>query len=594
MANRMLTVARTRIAGRRHKLTWLALTAVLAGAFCLAGPASATAQHSTATTQPSTAAAGAGGTGGAQAARTAATQSAADRLGVVPPALSCSQLATLDLAGMTGVAVSITSAASTTATPGGWAACDVHGNIAPQEQFEAFLPTSTWRRLYLQTGCGGFCGTVSIAAQQATGCVPLTGGQFVMASDNEGHFGTNAFDGTFGADPQLREDFGHLSEHVLAGFMKKLIKIFYRRPASYSFYDGCSQGGHEGLMEAQQFPRDFNGIEAGAPASITQPLNVWYQGWNALANQGPDGQPILTADKLPVLHAAVVKACGQLNGLVMDPMTCTFDPASIQCPANASSTADCLTAAQVSVVRKLYQGPRDAQGTLMYPGWQVPGSELDWLPWVVPAAGASTATTIDPSIALNTIRYLAYPGINPRLGLTDIPFTAAGFRQIMNATGSTFDATNPDLSAFRDAGGKLLIYHGLADPAISPIGTIAYYQAVEDQMGGLAATQKFARLFLIPGMSHCSGGQGPNSFDALTAVINWVEQGTAPTSLLTTQTPTAADPVQSLPAYPYPLMATYNGTGSVDVASSYHAALPAQPFNAHIDWLGSFSPTPTH
>jgi hypothetical protein len=585
MANRMLTVARTRITGLRRALSCLGLVAVLAGAFCLAGPASATAQRGTAATR-------AGGTAATAATANPATASPANRLGVVAPALTCAQLATLDLAGMTGVPVSITSAASTTATPGGWAACDVHGQIAPQEQFEAFLPTSTWRQLYLQTGCGGFCGTVSIAAQQATGCVPLTQGQFVMASDNEGHFGTTAFDATFGADPQLREDFGHLSEHLLAVFMKKLIKIFYGTPASYSFFDGCSQGGHEGLMEAQQFPRDFNGIVAGAPASITQPLNVWYQAWNALANQGPNGQPILTADKLPVLHAAVVKACGQLNGLVMDPMTCTFDPASIQCPAGAASTADCLTAAQVEVVRKLYEGPRDAQGQLMYPGWQLPGSELNWLPWVVPAAGASTASTIDPGIALNTIRYLAYPGINPRLGLNDIPFTAAGFGQIMNATGSTFDATNPDLSAFRDAGGKLLLYHGLADPAISPVGTIAYYQAVEDQMGGLAATQKFARLFLIPGMSHCTGGQGPNSFDALTAVINWVEQGTAPSALLTTQTPTAADPVQSLPAYPYPLMATYNGTGSVDVASSYHAALPAQPFNAHIDWLGTFSPTP--
>lgn len=592
MAVRMLTVARTRIAGLRHMLSWLALTAVLAGAFCLAGPASATAQRSPAPVRASGTAASGTALSGTGATQTAA--SAAGRLGVVAPALTCGQLATLDLAGMTGVPVSITSAAATTATPGGWAACDVHGNIAPQEQFEAFLPTSTWRQLYLQTGCGGFCGTVSITAQQATGCVPLTGGQFVMASDNEGHFGTTAFDGTFGADPLLRDDFGHLSEHKLAVFMKKLIKIFYGTPPSYSFYDGCSQGGHEGLMEAQQFPRDFNGIVAGAPASITQPLNVWYQAWNALANQGANGQPILTADKLPVLHAAVVKACGQLNGLVMDPMTCRFNPASIQCPAAASSTATCLSAAQVTVVRKLYEGPRDAQGRLMYPGWQLPGSELNWLPWVVPAPGASTATTIDPSIALNTIRYLAYPGINPALGLKDIPFTAAGFRRIMTATGATFDATNPDLSAFRDAGGKLILYHGLADPAISPVGTIAYYQAVEDRMGGLAATQKFARLFLMPGMSHCSGGQGPNSFDALTAIINWVERGTAPASLLTSQTPTAANPVQSLPAYPYPLLATYNGTGSVDVASSYHAALPAQPFNAHIDWLGSFSPTPAH
>jgi feruloyl esterase len=584
MADPTLTVARTLLAGLKRPLSWLALAAVAAGPVGLAAPASATAQRSVTATR-----AGVTAMNGAAAGR-AARANPANALGVVKPALACGQLATLDLAGMTGVPVSVGAATTTTATPGGWAACEVTGNIAPQEQFEAFLPTATWRRLYLQTGCGGFCGTVSIQAQQATGCVPLTQGQFVMASDNEGHFGTAAFDATFGADPRLREYFGHLSEHVLAVFMKKLIKIFYGTQPPYSFYDGCSQGGHEGLMEAQQFPRDFNGIVAGAPASITQPLNVWYQAWNALANLGPHGQPILTAAKLPILHAAAVKACGRLNGLVMDPMTCKFDPASVQCPPGAASTAPCLTAAQVTVARKLYEGPRDAQGELMYPGWQVPGSELNWIPWVVPAPGIPF--TIDPTIALNTIRYLAHRGIDPRLGLGDVPFTAAGFHQIMNATGGTFDATNPDLTAFRDAGGKLILYHGLADPAISPIGTIAYYQAVEDQMGGQAATEKFARLFLMPGMSHCSGGQGPNSFDALTAILNWVERGAAPKSLLTTQAPTQADPVKSLPAYPYPLMATYNGTGSVDVASSYHAALPVTTFNAHIHWLGQFAPNP--
>ena len=345
-------------------------------------------------------------------------------------------------------------------------------------------------------------------------------------------------------------------------------------------------------MEAQQFPSDFNGIVSGASASITQSLNVWYQVWNALANLGSYGQPILTAAKLSILHAAAVKACGRVNGLVMDPMTCTFDPASVQCPPHAASTASCLTAAQVAAARKLYQGPRDAQGTRMYPGWQVPGSELNWIPWVVPAPGSPF--TIDPVIALNTIRYLARPGIDPRPGLADVPFTVAGFHQIMNATGGVFDATDPDLTAFRDAGGKLILWHGLADPAISPIGTIAYYQAVKNHMGGRAATRKFARLFLMPGMSHCAGGQGPNSFDALTAIIDWAERGIAPKSLLTTQQPSPGNPVRSLPAYPYPLMATYNGTGSVDVASSYHAALPPTHFNAHIHWLGSFSPSSPH
>jgi hypothetical protein len=524
----------------------------------------------------------------------AAPGGAAGTSQTVAPVMSCAQLATTDLAGRTGVPVSISSATESTATPGGWSACDVKGTIAPQEQFEAFLPLTTWRQLYLQTGCGGFCGNVSISAPQAGGCVPLTSGAFAMASDNEGHTASGAFDGTFGADPQLRADYGHLSEHKLADLMKKLQKLFYGTAPAYSFYDGCSQGGHEGLMEAQQWPRDFNGIVAGAPAAIHQPLNVWYQGWNALSNTGPDGQPILTVDKLAPLHAAVVTACGDANGLVMNPTACTFDPGSIQCRPGAD-TSSCLTPAQVETVRKLYGGPRDDHGDLLYPGWQVKGSEANWAPWLVPVApGAPASTTIDWNVALNTIRYLAYTTVNPTLGLADIPFTRAGFRQIMSQTADTFDATNPDLTAFRNAGGKLIMWHGWADPAITPIGTIAYYQAVQDRMGGPAATARFARLFMLPGVGHCRGGQGPDSFDALSAIVDWVEHGKAPDSFVVTRSATSTSTVQSLPVYPYPLVATYDGHGDPDVAGSYRPAPPKVPFDAHVDWLGSFSAQPSH
>lgn len=144
------------------------------------------------------------------------------------------------------------------------------------------------------------------------------------------------------------------------------------------------------------------------------------------------------------------------------------------------------------------------------------------------------------------------------------------------------------------AGGKLIIWHGLADAAISPIGTIAYHQAVQDHTGGAAATARFARLFLMPGMGHCAGGEGPSSFDALTAVVDWVARGKAPDSLLTTRPPGSTNPVRSLPAYPYPLQATYNGTGDVNAASSYHAALPPVPFDAHVRWLGAFTPRKSH
>ena len=511
------------------------------------------------------------------------------------PVMSCADLATMDLAGATGVAVSIASAAETTDTPGGWAACDVKGNIAPQVQFEAFLPLTTWQQMYLQTGCGGFCGNVTINAQQADGCVPLTSGAFAMASDNEGHTSSGAFDGTFGADPQLRADYGYLSEHKLADLMKKVQELFYGQAPAYSFYDGCSQGGHEALMEAQQYPRDFNGIVAGAPAAIHQPLNVWYQSWNALSNTGPDGKAILTADKLGPLHAAVVGACGDANGLIMNPTACTFDPGSIQCPEGATDTSSCLTPAQVETVRKLYAGPTDDHGDLLYPGWQAKGSEANWAPWLVPAAAdAPTSTTIDWNVALNTIRYLAYKDVHPTLGLQDIPFTSAGFHQIMNQTADTFDATNPDLHAFRDAGGKLILWHGWADPAISPIGTVAYFQAVQDEMGGPDATSEFARLFMLPGVGHCRGGQGPDSIDALIAIVDWVEQGKAPDSFVATKGTDSTSTVTSLPVYPYPMVTTYNGEGDPGIASSYHPAPPAEPFDAHVDWLGSFSTRPLH
>jgi feruloyl esterase len=279
----------------------------------------------------------------------------------------------------------------------------------------------------------------------------------------------------------------------------------------------------------------------------------------------------------------------------MDPTSCTFDPGSIQCPAGATDTSTCLTAAQVETVRKLYSGPRDDHGDLLYPGWEVKGSEANWAPWLVPvAAGAPTSTTIDWNVALNTIRYLAYRDARPTLGLTDIPFTRAGFRQIMSQTGDVFDATDPDLTAFRDAGGKLVLWHGWADPAISPIGTVAYYQAVQDRMGGAAATARFARLFMLPGVGHCSGGQGPDSIDALSAVVDWVEHGKAPESFLTTRSSTSTSAVRSLPVYPYPMVATYDGSGDPGVASSYHPAPPAKPFDAHVDWLGSFSRQPHH
>jgi feruloyl esterase len=528
-----------------------------------------------------------GGSGAAvaQTASPATPTRAAAEPSVVTPKVDCAALASQDLSGVPG-APAVIGTASVVTAPQGWEACDVKGTVAPQIQFEVLLPTKTWRQRYLQTGCGGFCGSLSINAQAATGCVPLTRGDFVMASNNEGHVGAGGFDGVFGADPQLRVDYGYRSDHAVSMVVKQLIKIYYGQGPRYSYFDGCSQGGHQGLTEAQRYPGDFDGIVAGAPASIFTALNVWYQGWNALANTDAKGGPILTAGKLPALHAAVLAECdgkdGLVDGQIDDPRACTFDPASLRC-AGADSPS-CLTAAQVDVVRKLYAGPRDERGRRMYPGGQAMGSELAWIAWVVPPAPG--ATTITQNIAINTIKYLAFRSPRPTMTLRDLRFDAATFRTTAEQSG-IYDATDPDLSAFRARGGKLILWHGWADQAISPYGTVAYYHAVTERMGGRQATEKFARLFMLPGVNHCGGGQAPNTFDALTPVLDWVERGVAPDRLVATETQNGSV-VRTRPIFPYPLVARYDGTGSTDDAVNFTATPPPVNYNDAIPWLGSF------
>ena len=525
----------------------------------------------------------------AQAGARPATASSA--LTGITPALPCAQLTQLDLGSLKGASTEIASATTVAAEDnkqGHWGACDVHGLIAPQIQFEILLPTSTWQGDYLQDGCGAYCGSVGIQTAAAAGCAPLTNGAFAIATDNEGHYGTAGFDAAFGADPTLRAGFGYQSEHQLALAAKAIIAKYYGTAARHAYFDGCSQGGHEGLTEAQRYPHDFNGIIAGSPASIMTELNLFYQAWNAQANTTADGRPILTTANLGPLHQAVLNKCdaadGTRDGLISDPFACHFDPASIACHGQAPNDELCLTAAQVTAARKLYQGPRDAQGKLLYPGWQVPGSEPNWVAWLVPAAPG--APTIDQVIAQSTLRYMVGKDINGAATYRDVTFTASEFRRVTAANDGMYDAIDPDLSAFKATGGKLILWAGWADPAISPVGTVAYYTAVEKAMGGSAATQQFARLFMLPGMSHCSGGQGPSTFDALTAMTDWVTKGQAPDSLLTSATDASGKATATRPVYPYPNIAVDTTNGPTNEASSYTAE-PGTRLGT-LDWLGSF------
>jgi Tannase and feruloyl esterase len=516
---------------------------------------------------------------------------------VIAPAESCATIGQADFSTLSGASTTILSATSVSAssnTLGDYAGCEISGLIAPQIQFQLMLPTQNYQGKYLQLGCGGYCGTDTLSTPAASyGCVPVTSGQFAEATDNEGHSGA-VFSGAFAADLNLRVDFGYASEHALAVAAKAIIAAFYGHRPAESYFDGCSQGGHEGLLEAQRYPADFNGIIAGAPASILTPLNIFYQGWNALANTGPGGQPILTAADLAPLHAAVVKACdtldGTKDGLIADPFACHWKPQSIACaPGQTSTSANfCLTAAQVITVNKLYDGPTTSSGQLLYPGWELRGSEDNWTPWIVPASGPESAST-DWGIATQTIKYLMNSGAEPDLTINDIQFTSAYFAKLMKETAGIYDATDPDLTAFRNDGGKLILWQGLADPAISPVGTIAYYQAVQNYMGGPAQTQEFARLFMLPGVAHCGGGDGPDSFNGLGALVTWVEKGQAPTSFVTSKVVNGTV-TQTRPVYQYPLIAVDTTGGPVTEASSYTAHQPPAYFDANVKWAGSFSP----
>jgi hypothetical protein len=516
---------------------------------------------------------------------------------VITPVESCAALGQADFSTIPGASTTIVSATPVSAssnTLGDYAGCELNGLIAPQIQFQLMLPTQNYQGKYLQLGCGGYCGTDTLSTPAASyGCVPVTTGQFAEATDNEGHSGA-VFSGAFAADLNLRVDFGYASEHALAVAAKAIIAAFYGHGPAESYYDGCSQGGHEALLEAQRYPADFNGIIAGAPASILTPLNIFYQGWNALANTGPGGQPILTAADLAPLHTAVVKACGTAQdgaegGLIADPFACHWNPATIQCAAGQTSTAAdfCLTAAQVTTVNKLYDGPTNSRGQLLYPGWELRGSEDNWTPWIVPPSGPES-NSVDWGIATQTIKYLMGSGADPDLTINDIQFTTAYFQKLMKETAGIYDATDPDLTAFRDDGGKLILWQGLADPAISPVGTIAYYQAVENYTGGAAATQEFARLFMLPGVSHCGGGDGPDSFNGLGALVNWVENRQAPTSLITSKVVNGTV-TETRPVYQYPLIAVDTTGGPITEASSYTPQQPPVPFNANVKWAGTFS-----
>ncbi|MGW4111164.1 tannase/feruloyl esterase family alpha/beta hydrolase [Actinosynnema sp. NPDC004786] len=511
-----------------------------------------------------------------------ATASAA-RAGTIEPVAECADLVH-DFA-IPGTRVHVTGAEPVRA--GAEAAhCAVLGYVEPRVRFHLKLPTTTYTGRYLQYGCGGFCG--SLAAPAFPDCGADVGGLAVATTD-DGHVSdapVPSLDGAWAADDRAaRDDLAFRAPHVVSMAAKRLIEEFYGDPPSFSYFGGCSNGGREGLLLAQRYPHDFDGIVAGAPVNYMSAL-LLYQAWLVRANTGADGRPVLTADRLPALHDAVMRHCDHLDGLVDgqidDPRRCDHDPAALRCPPGVDRPT-CLTPAQVDVVRRLYAGPTDAHGARLYPAGQERGSEAAWAGWVVPIPGFGDTSTA-AVLADNYLRHMGYPTGTPHSSLAEVEFTTREFARLA-VEGSRGNAMSLDLSEFRRAGGRLILWHGWSDQAVPPRGLLDYYERLARHDGG--DVRRWARVFMVPGLRHCGGGAGLTGFDPVPALLAWVEHGTAPDRITAAGRDAAGRVVRTRPVFPYPLTARYDGTGSVDDAANFHPAPPTRPTRDAVDWVGS-------
>lgn len=450
--------------------------------------------------------------------------------------------------------------------------CRVEGYVTPQVWFEVRLPLANWNKKFLMQGCGGMCGWVNMEA-----CADALARDYAVANTDMGHKGppSSAFWAKDNREAEIQ--FGFRATHVVAVAAKAIIAAFYGNSAERSYFRGCSTGGRQGLMSAQRFPYDFDGIIVGAPV-IHQPGTAQFHlAWLGLTNLDEQRQPILTADKVPLIQRAVMAACdendGVIDGVLMDPRDCDWEPKALLCSSNKRD--DCLNQAQVQAVQRLYSPARDSKGRRLFPGGMMRGSEHQWAPVIAPPPGKQSRLLDANGMITEIARYLTFDrDRGADYSLFDLDFDEDYKRFGVMASLNT--ANDPDLREFAAHGGKLILYHGWDDLEIPPNVSLEYYQDVVRFVGSAAETQAFFRLFMLPGVAHCRRGPGADAIDYLTHLEHWVEQGEEPEYLtahhLTTpqsylglprpRYPLANEDYDWVrPVFPYPEVARYDGSG---------------------------------
>lgn len=442
--------------------------------------------------------------------------------------------------------------------------CRVIAHIAPAISIEVDLP-SQWNARFYMIGNGGSAGEPNDDSARIAARARALRHGFIAASTNTGH--DRSADGyAFAVDDQKLADYGSRAVHLSSVVAKRLAKDFYGQSVRFSYWDGCSTGGREGLMEAQRYPADFDGIIAGAPALDFTGLLLQHLWIQKAIEQTP-----LSLAKIHLVGQALYAQCDALDGLkdglIADPERCNFKVGR-DVPQCSSGDADtCLTPAEVTAFNAIYTGPTD-RGRNIFPGLAL--SAEPGIP-----AGRSTGWDVDAKgmakggidVAESQLRNAVFhqPDYDwHRFDLkSDLP--------ALTPLGRAVNATNPDLAKFRNRGGRLLIYYGWADTTLNPKMGLRYFKSVRAMNG--ANTGSFFKLFMIPGMFHCRGGYGPDKFDAISAMVDWVEAGKGPAHLIATQTAGSADG-RTRPLCPYPQVATYRGSGSPDQAGNFRCATP--------------------
>jgi feruloyl esterase len=463
--------------------------------------------------------------------------------------------------------------------------CRVRARSTPNPdsdiRFELWLPTpEAWNSKYQGVGNGGNAGTLLYPAM---GRALETG--YAVSGTDTGHVGAMGDSQWTISHPEKILDFGWRSIHKTAVASKALVNQYYGKAPARSYFNGCSTGGRQGLVEAQRFPEDYDGIVIGAPANYWPLLNAFGANHYKYLLTDPDNW--LSPEKLALINKASLAACNGVGGLIDDPSQCKFSPSALLCRSGQSGS--CLTDKEIATVQRLYSGLKDAAGNSIYPGL-TPGAEVLWGLWRM---GPSDRRGIGSlSYGFNNGFFRDWVMQDPNWDLKSFSFDADLSEALNGSVGKAVYADSPDLSAFEKRGGKLIHYHGWHDPAIPAAASIKYYQSVAANVGGGDKIQSFYRLFLGTGVSHCSGGVGPSAIggasglpapsndprhDVVASLARWVEEGVAPDQITATRY-VENDPSKGVesqrPWCLYPAAPRYDGKGDRNQASSYSCAQP--------------------